>query len=124
MDVDIFCTKGRPKNIKTIKSGILQLYNKVFSSLNLAGSKENKIQWPSRGGMGKRLKTAKTIFIYTIRENKLTANSEDKRPADNLAKIEKRTARIILDKGPAKATLAGPHFLSERFKGLYGTGFA
>jgi len=34
------------------------------------------------------------------------------------------TAIIMFAKGPAAATLAEPYFLSLRFKGLIGTGFA
>lgn len=88
---------------------------------------------PSRGGIGIRLKKAKRTF-QRITMEKIVKNMEPTEPAItvertdqfprfpiiscfkaigieiNLAAIANTKAMVILDKGPPRATNAGPHF--------------
>ena len=85
--------------------------------MNLRGKKVIKSQWPSRGGMGNRLKMARTRFKTTIKDRSCGTNGDVKTSGKNRRVMPKRNAKTRLDAGPAIATLAGPYFLSRRFSG-------
>ena len=67
---------------------------------------------------------ARNKFNVTTIVNNSGTRDEEKISGKNLKVSPKRTAKAIFDAGPAIATLAGPYFLSRKFRGLYGTGFA
>lgn len=121
-------TKGRSsgnmknKNIKS--NGKLYLYKNVLADANLNGRKVIKSQWPSNGGIGNKLKTARKRFSITTILSSSGTRDEEKMSGRNLKVRPNRTARAILDAGPARATLAGPYLRSLKFNGLYGTGLA
>ena len=116
--------KGKINIINTNNRGKLYLYRKTFIPLNLAGRNVINNQCPSRGGIGKRLKTARARFKKIINENN-SGIREDVNISGIKRKLNPNTkARAIFEAGPARATLAGPYFLSLKFCGLYGTGFA
>src|SRR3989344_3566203 len=114
--------KIKNKNIKSNKNPYL--CKKVLAASNLAGRNVSKSQWPSRGGIGNKLNTAKNKFNITTILNNSGARDEEKTSGKNLKVRPKRTAKAIFDAGPAMATLAGPYFLSLKLSGLYGTGLA
>ena len=113
-------TKGainsQTKKIK--KSTRIKPYlSKKFLSLKIFSGKVAKRSLePSSGGMGIRLKTARSTFIYTIEaviEIKARLGSETL-----LSKSPKMTARPILLSGPAKATKASGHLPGFKLYGL------
>lgn len=110
------------KNIKRSKNPYL--YKKVLTSANLAGRNVSKSQWPSSGGMGNKLNTAKNRFNVTIMPNSSGIRDEEKISGKNLKVRPNKTAKVKFDAGPTSATLAGPYFRSRKFSGLYGTGLA
>lgn len=72
-------------------------------SANLKGNIENNIFEPSSGGIGIKLKIAKTRLIRTI-EATGVIKVELKKPS--LTNMPKNTATEIFERGPAKATIA------------------
>lgn len=109
------------KNRSRIK---LYLYKNTLTAVNLAGRNVINSQWPSKGGMGKRLKIAKKRFNVTTTLNSSGTRDEENTSGKNLNVRPNITAKAIFDAGPASATLAGPYFLSRKLTGLYGTGLA
>ena len=91
---------------------------------NRAGESVTDTQWPSSGGIGKRLNIARTKLIATIVANNcgkivlLNTAGKKRRISPNTSAIK------ILDAETAIATLIGPYFLSLKLFGLYGTGLA
>jgi len=102
----------------------LYLYKNALAAINLAGKNVSKSQWPSSGGIGKRLKIARKRFNVTTTLNSSGTRDEEKTSGKNLRVRPNNTAKAIFDAGPASATLAGPYFLSCKLAGLYGTGLA
>tara|TARA_Y100000310_G_scaffold297074_1_gene329835 strand:+ start:621 stop:1244 length:624 start_codon:yes stop_codon:yes gene_type:complete len=88
------------------------------------GKKVNKMCEPSSGGMGKRLNTASKMFRKTMKLNMNTRDSFKTPRGRNRRANPKARAMARLEPGPAKLTKADPYFLSLRFKGFTGTGFA
>lgn len=117
-------SNGNMKNKNIKRRTNPYLYKNVLAAPNLAGRNVSKSQWPSRGGIGKRLNMAKDKFNITTVPSRSGIREVEKTSGRNLKARPKRTAKAIFDAGPAMATLAGPYFLSLKFKGLYGTGFA
>ena len=95
----------------------LYWYRNLLNLINLRGRNVIKSQWPSRGGMGNRLKIARTRFKTIIKDKSCGTKGDVKTSGKNRRVIPKRNAKIRLDAGPAIATLAGPYFLSRRFSG-------
>jgi len=71
-------TIGKINKRKISNKTRLYLYKATFSRLNLAGKNDIKSQWPSNGGMGKRLKTAKIRFKRTIKEKSCGTSEVEK----------------------------------------------
>ena len=84
---------------------------------DIDGKKAKRILEPSKGGMGIRLNTARIILIKIIK-----AATSGKTPS--LRKMAKIIATIMLDNGPAPATIASENLPGRRLCGLYGTGLA
>lgn len=74
------------------------------------GNKAKSIFEPSRGGIGTRLKIARTRFINTTVVERVTKVSGKPRADANLINKPKTTARIMFEIGPAIATINSPHF--------------
>ena len=117
-------SNGKIKNKNTKRSKKPYLYKNVLTSENRGGKKVSKSQWPSNGGMGKRLNIARNRFNITTMLNSSGTRDEENMSGRNLKVRPNRTAKEIFDAGPAMATLAGPYFRSLKFSGLYGTGLA
>ncbi len=77
--------------------------------MNLAGRKVIKSQWPSSGGIGKRLKIANIRFKIIMNENNWGISGEVKTSGIKRKLNPNIKARIILEAGPARGTLAGPY---------------
>ena len=90
------------------------------------GRKSNKTWEPSSGGIGSRLKMARTKFSSTIcpkssiSAGEISASGAPKKRS----KSPKKMAMARFAPGPAKLTLAEPYFLSRKLYGFTGTGFA
>lgn len=100
------------------------MYKNVLAAIKRTGRKVNNSQWPSSGGIGNRLNIARNKFNITTMLKSSGIREVEKISGKNLKVRPKRTARAILEAGPAMATLAAPYLRSRRFKGLYGTGLA
>src|SRR3989344_6229247 len=92
----------------------LYWYRNLLNLINLRGRNVINSQWPSRGGIGKRLKIARTRFKTIIKDKSCGTRGEVKTSGKNLRVKPKRPANTKFDAGPAIATLAGPYFLSRR----------
>lgn len=112
--------KKKMENKSTIKPYRLK---KIFRESKLEGSKENRICEPSKGGTGSRLNTPKRILMYAIYP-KSKARIGFRSAPKNLKTRPNAKATNRLEAGPAKLTLALPHFWSRRLNGFTGTGFA
>ena len=88
------------------------------------GRKVKSSQWPSSGGMGIKLKMARTRLRITIKEKSWGRMVASREIGKNRNVKPKSKAITMLTAGPAKATFAGPYFWSLKFAGLYGTGLA
>ena len=75
------------------------------------GKKPNNIFEPSRGGIGIKLKIAKTTLIKTTNKESSTKELAKFRVSENLINKPKIKATMIFDSGPAKATKTSPHLL-------------
>ncbi len=73
--------------------------------------------------MGTRLKIANIRLIITI-ISVIDSTGVDKEVIPKRIIKPKIIAITIFTAGPAKATIASPHFLLRRLYGLNGTGFA
>ena len=98
--------KSKKKKINTNKR-IKLFRSKNATTLSFPGGKiAYNIFDPSSGGIGTRLKTINKILAYTI----IYKNSVKAEIGKNLISMAKAKAKEKLDKGPATATKAGPHF--------------
>ena len=90
------------------------------------GRKSNKMCEPSSGGIGNRLKIARTILRYTIPTSKgiIPGKTSAMGVPKKRSKSPKERAIARFAAGPAKLTLAEPYFLSRKLYGFTGTGFA
>ena len=80
---------------------------------------------PSSGGIGIKLKTARTKFTKTIVAAMFKKESGKKLPARFvLMSNPNNTAKAKLEIGPAAATIKSPQRLYFKLYGLYGTGLA
>ena len=96
--------------MKNIRRKILYLCVKFLKAIAFSvGNKAYNIFDPSNGGIGIRLNIARTRFIKTTVKD-ISINDEGKfiRGA-NLISIPKKIAIIILERGPAAATINSPH---------------
>ena len=78
---------------------------------------------PSSGGIGTRLKVARTKLVKTIISRARMAGP-GKLTAKNLIISPATTAKTMFENGPAKATSASPFFPLLKALKLTGTGFA
>ncbi len=97
---------------------ILYLYKKALNELKRSGRKVINSQWPSSGGIGIRLKIAKTRFKTIINTISSWIIEENTNAGKILIISPNKTANVILEAGPANAILAGPYFLSLSKSGL------
>ena len=79
-----------------------------------AGKKVKRIWEPSNGGIGNKLKRAKSKLIKTIQENITLIPGIVTKTGKNLRANPKIRAKTIFAPGPAKADFAGPYFWSRK----------
>jgi len=105
-----------PKNKRKIKIISPYCCKNIFTFSKLCGKNLNKIQDPSSGGIGKRLKIAKIIFIQTIKENiKNNPGWASKKVEGIILKSNPKTKAIArFEAGPAIETFNVPHFWSRK----------
>lgn len=115
------------KKMKTIRN------TREYFSINrsnlrdLYPKREKSIFEPSRGGMGMRLNSARTILIRTMTEERAMNPSPPNPVAEEIRiKIPKKIAIAKFVRIPAAETHSVPIRRSSDLKlfGLYGTGFA
>ena len=99
------CQRKKMKNRTTNKEYFSIKARKLAS---LLGAMEKRIFDPSRGGIGTRLKIAKTRLIMTIVLT-IDSNVAVTEELENLKNRPKISAIPILVAGPAPATIASPH---------------
>ena len=116
----------KEKKKKIIKSStkMPKRERKIRTASKERGKKVNKIWEPSNGGIGRRLNTAKKMFKRTIYEKIRTRAGLSSTKGKKRKTKPKTKAMARLEPGPAKLTRADPYFLSRKFKGFTGTGFA
>ena len=113
------------KKIKNSKINKEYLEKIASIFLPLFPIKVKSIFDPSSGGIGIKLKIAKTILSKTTTDASETKDALKKPVATEiLITSPKKIAIARFAKIPADATHNVPIFLSLKFSGLYGTGFA
>ena len=99
------------------------LSNPSLILYRFGGRREKSTFEPSSGGMGMRLKTAKTIFIITIYEEMSINASDTVLPKKRIIKPKIRAIRILAN-GPAREIMSSPHLLFFTLYGFHCTGLA
>ena len=115
--------REKPNIRKAIKISQPYLSKLIKKGVQECGAIEIRSFDPSSGGIGIRLKTAKSRFICTIQLEK-TSNDGLRKEPKNLIRRPKNKAKIKFAIGPAKATKPISLLGFLKSKGLKGTGFA
>jgi hypothetical protein len=116
--------KSKKKKMRMKRSANPYLSRNTLSFAMERGRKEKRMCEPSKGGMGRILKTVKRRLMYTIDWKMRGRLGWMSAMGRNLRANPKTKAKARLEAGPAKLTFADPNFWSRKRWRLTGTGFA